>query len=181
MELSSDQIETMSVCARRSVVEVCGYFDEDLYQEVWIAMMKWAPKYDPSTGWKFSTFMRKRARGAVIDAIRIRDGRADLGRVRPKMESLYVSNEDGDEDERAELPPAYIETPIEDREIVLTLMKSLTYRERRLLCRLALTDATLFSMGCERGVTESMMGQHLKSIRAKATRYGTYTRKSLVA
>lgn len=54
---------------KQCVFKCRGQFDDDLYQEGVIALIKLVEKYDPSQG-EFARFAYKRVKGAIIDAMR---------------------------------------------------------------------------------------------------------------
>lgn len=84
--LSQAQIEELTATVRRAVFSVCHRWDEDLAQDVWVTILPLVDRYDMARGVPLAGWLYPRARGAVIDALRMDTGFRRLHR--PQMLSL---------------------------------------------------------------------------------------------
>jgi RNA polymerase sigma factor for flagellar operon FliA len=101
-------------------------------------------KFDPSLGWKFSTYARVRIRGAIIDGMRQSDWVPRSVKVRPHL--IYVDGiEDGEEIVLGD--PFTMFDAEEIKQILRHVIDTLPERERQVLSLYYYDDLLLREVG----------------------------------
>lgn len=73
MDASSPEMLRLAAMIRNTVVRVTGAIDEDLVQDVWVALLPLIPTWDSTRNDSLAGFLSSRCRGAVIGALRKRN------------------------------------------------------------------------------------------------------------
>lgn len=130
---STDElIESHLWVAKRAVFSIRGVFDDDLYQEAVIGLIRAARRYEPEKG-PFMNFAIKRVNGAIKDAI----GREMKHKSRATHFDVAFHDRHGDSDvggfTAGLLAAGFVSLSERDREIVRRRLAGETLKEIGLL------------------------------------------------
>lgn len=122
LSLTDEQFKRVSKLIRFAVHSVVFHKDDDLEQDVWVAVIRAANRYDPRKGVTFDNYIFARARGAVLDSLR----KNKLGgRTNPDVHVVEFFEEDS--------PVIDDKYPVEDQSELDYCMSQMTPRQREIL------------------------------------------------
>lgn len=191
MDASSPEMLRLAAMIRNTVVRVTGAIDEDLVQDVWVALLPLIPTWDSTRNDSLAGFLSSRCRGAVIGALRKRNAiealctwHRDTGRAacRPVVHvqvGMFGRNHLRDDGRRRgitwqwEIDRALTVadgTEVDDRDELVRAMRSLTPRQKAALWAEFVAEEDQQTQADRFGCTASRISQIVAEARNKARR-----------
>lgn len=188
MDASSPEMLRLAAMIRNTVVRVTGAIDEDLVQDVWVALLPLIPTWDSTRNDSLAGFLSSRCRGAVIDALRKRNAIEALctwRRVATRRPAVHVQvgmlgrNHLRDDGRRRgitwqwEIDKALTVadgTEVDDRDELVRATRSLTPRQKAALWAEFVAEEDQQTQADRFGCTASRISQIVAEARNKARR-----------
>lgn len=191
MDASSPEMLRLAAMIRNTVVRVTGAIDEDLVQDVWVALLPLIPTWDSTRNDSLAGFLSSRCRGAVIGALRKRNAiealctwHRDTGRAarRPVVHvqvGMFGRNHLRDDGRRRgitwqwEIDRALTVadgTEVDDRDELVRAARSLTPRQKAALWAEFVAEEDQQTQADRFGCTASRISQIVAEARNKARR-----------